>query len=180
MKTASDQTKAAFRSTVSHIRERLLSDLAQATDQRYSLKAKDRSKLHLSHADRASYALLRSWLDDPVRPHKKGDENLGILIKERAYTLTNRLVILMQLEARGLRGMKLISSGLEKSAFRDYQDFFAALTQDDDRGYRFLLQQVWDELAVELPALFAYDEVLECIPIPGPTLIWLLDASCKP
>ena len=102
-----------------------------------------------------------------MRPHKKGDENLGILIKERAYTLTNRLVILMQLEARGLRGVKLISSGLERSAFRDYQDFFAALTQGDDRGYRFLLQQIWDELPWSFQPSLPMTKSYECIPIPA-------------
>lgn len=180
MRSLNDQTKAAFRQSVGTIRTRLLSELAAATDQRYSLGARDRSKIRLSHTDQTAYRLLKSWLTDPARSCSTEGENLAALVKERAYTLVNRLVILMQLESRNLRSVRLISRGLEKSAFRDYRDFFAALTECDDRGYRFLLQQVWDELALELPALFAWDEVQECIPIPGPTLIWLLETLSAP
>ncbi|MCP4646760.1 MAG: SAM-dependent methyltransferase, partial [bacterium] len=49
-----------------------------------------------------------------------------------------------------------------------------ALTQGDDQGFAFILQQVWDQLALELPALFEFNEIHECVPIPGPTLLWLI------
>jgi hypothetical protein len=174
MSGLSETTKGSFKKCVNTIRTRLLEDLEQACYQRYSLNARDRSKLQLTHQEARGYKRLFTWLEDPSRPHKDWKLNLKDLLKERAYTLTNRLVILMQLECRGLRKVKLISLGIEKSAFRTEQEFFVALTQGDDQGFGFILQQVWDQLALELPALFEYNEIHECIPIPGPTLLWLI------
>jgi hypothetical protein len=174
MSGLSETTKGSFKKCVNTIRTRLLEDLEQACYQRYSLNARDRSKLQLTHQEARGYKRLFTWLEDPSRPHKDWKLNLKDLLKERAYTLTNRLVILMQLECRGLRKVKLISLGIEKSAFRTEQEFFVALTQGDDQGFGFILQQVWDQLALELPALFEYNAVHECIPIPGPTLLWLI------
>lgn len=157
-----EQTKSSFRSTIDTIRGKLLEDLRDATERRYSLSVKDRSKVDLRGLAALQYTRLQ--------PHLK---DLPALVKERAYTLTNRLVILMSLEARGLRKVKFQS-------FRNEQEFFVELTQGDDAGLGFVLQQVWDQLALELPALFAYDEVLECIPVSGPTLLWLMEQLNAP
>jgi hypothetical protein len=169
-----ETTKGSFKNCVCAIRKRLLGDLEQACYQRYSLNAKDRSKVQLSYQENRYYERLLTWLNDPSRPHKDWKSNLKDLVKKRAYTLTNRLIILMQLECRDLRKVKLISQGIEKSAFRTEQEFFVALVQGDDQGFAFILQQVWDQLALELPALFDYNEVHECVPVPGPTLLWLI------
>ncbi|KPA10568.1 hypothetical protein MHK_009232 [Candidatus Magnetomorum sp. HK-1] len=169
-----ETTKGSFKNCINAIRKRLLDDLEQSCYQCYSLNAKDRKKVQLTYKENRSYERLIAWLENPVRPHKDWKLNLKDLIKERAYTLTNRLVILMQLESRGLRKVKLISQGIEKSAFRTEQEFFVALVQGDDQGFAFILQQVWDQLALELPALFEYNEIHECVPIPGPTLLWLI------
>ncbi|MDY0223444.1 MAG: BREX-1 system adenine-specific DNA-methyltransferase PglX, partial [Desulfobacterium sp.] len=169
-----EATKGQFKRCVTNIRNRLLEDMEQACYQRYSLNAKDRSKVQLSCGERQCHDRLLTWLNDPIRPHKEWELNLKVLIKERAYTLTNRLVILMQLESRGLRTVKLISQGIERSTFRQEQEFFVALVQGDDQGFAFILQQVWDQLALALPALFSYSEVHECVPLPGPTLLWLI------
>ncbi|WP_419174436.1 BREX-1 system adenine-specific DNA-methyltransferase PglX [Desulfosediminicola sp.] len=169
-----ETTKSSFKQCVNAIRNRLLEDLEQACYQRYSLNAKDRSKVQLTYQENYLYKRLFAWLEDPARAHKNWRSNLKDLIKARAYTLTNRLVILMQLECRDLRKVKLISQGIEKSVFRTEQEFFVALTQGDDQGFSFILQQVWDQLALELPALFQYNEVHQCIPIPGTTLLWMI------
>ena len=169
-----ETTKGSFKKCVNAIRNRLLEDLEHVCYQRYSLNAKDRGKVQLTYRENRDYQRLFAWLEDPARPHKDWKTNLKDLVKERAYTLTNRLVILMQLECRDLRKVKLVSQGIEKSAFRTEQEFFVALTQGDDQGFGFILQQVWDQLALELPALFEYNEIHECIPVPGPTLLWLI------
>ena len=169
-----DATKGRFKKCVGAIRNRLLEDFEQACYQRYSLNAKDRGKVQLTYQENRCYERLIAWLEDPARPHEDWKANLRELVKERAYTLTNRLVILMQLECRDLRKVKLISQGIEKSAFRTEQEFFVALTQGDDQGFAFILQQVWEQLALELPALFEFNEIHQCVPIPGPTLIWLI------
>ena len=144
------------------------------------LKDGYREKVRLGLRDAAGYRLLSSWWSDAARPHKDWGKNLEDLIKERAYTLFNRMVLLMQLEARELRPVKLISRGVEGSSFRGQQEFFTALTRGDDLGFGFILQQVWDQLALELPALFSYSEVQETLPVPGPTLLWLIDQLADP
>lgn len=169
-----ETTKSGLKRCINTIRERLLEDLELACYQRYALNAKDRSKVQLTYQENLYYQRLSDWLNAPLRIHQDWKLNLKDLVKERAYTLTNRLVILMQLECRDLRKVKLISQGIEKSAFRTEQEFFVALTQGDDQGFGFILQQVWDQLALELPALFEYNEIHECVPIPGPTLLWLI------
>lgn len=169
-----ENTQKSFKTCINSIRNRLLEDLEQSCYQYYSLNAKNRNKVNITYQEELHYQRLFTWLESPERPHSNWQDNLKDLVKERAYTLTNRLVILMQLESRDLRKVKLISQGIEKSAFRTEQDFFVALTQGDDQGFGFILQQVWDQLALELPALFEFNEIHECIPVPGPTLLWLI------
>ncbi|BFL81971.1 hypothetical protein LFREDSHE_04210 [Shewanella baltica] len=169
-----ENTQKSFKTCINSIRNRLLEDLEQSCYQYYSLNAKNRNRVNFTYQEELYYKRLFTWLESPERAHRKWEDNLKDLVKERAYTLTNRLVILMQLESRDLRKVKLISQGIEKSAFRTEQEFFVALTQGDDQGFGFILQQVWDQLALELPALFEFNEIHECIPVPGPTLLWLI------
>lgn len=175
MNGINENIQKRFKNCINSIRTKLLEDLEQSCYQYYSLNAKNRNKVNLTYQEELHYKRLFSWLESAERSHYKWKDNLKDLVKERAYTLTNRLVILMQLESRGLRKVKLISQGIEKSAFRTEQEFFVALTQGDDQGFGFILQQVWDQLALELPALFEYNEIHECIPVPGPTLLWLIE-----
>jgi hypothetical protein len=169
-----ENTQKSFKTCINSIRNRLLEDLEQSCYQYYSLNANNRDKVNFSYQEDIKYKRLFAWLESPERSHSNWEDNLKDLVKERAYTLTNRLVILMQLESRDLQKVKLISQGLEKSAFRTEQEFFIALTQGDDQGFGFILQQVWDQLALDLPALFEFNEIHECIPVPGPTLLWLI------
>jgi len=177
--TLSDATKGKLKNTVQTIRTRLLEDLHRATVQRYALSAKNRAAITLSPDDALAWETLDGWLRDPARTHASLEDNLADLIRERAYTLLNRLVMLMQMEVRGLRTVRLVADGVERSAFRNYREFFGDIIAGDDGGFGYLLQQVWDELARELPALFAYSEVQETIPVPGPTLLWLIDTLAE-
>jgi len=180
MSGLSGQTKSVFRTMITAVRTKLLADLAAACEQRYSLGARNRSKLNLDAQTAKLYETLDAWLTDPARIHDKRERNLEALVRERAYTLVNRLVILMQLEQRGLRKVRLVSQGVQKSPFQTERGFFFALMEGDDQGMTWVLQQVWDQLALELPALFTRDEVQECVPIPGTTLLWLLDQLNAP
>ncbi|MEX2443109.1 MAG: BREX-1 system adenine-specific DNA-methyltransferase PglX [Alkalispirochaeta sp.] len=175
MTALSDRAKGRLRSTVQSVRTRLLEDLRRATEQRFALGALKREAIRLFPDDQLAWEIVNQWLADPARTHAVREDNLAALIKERAYTLVNRLVLLMQMEVRGLRTVRLVADGVENSAFRTYREFFSDLAAADDGGFGYLLQQVWDELARELPALFAYNEVHEAIPVPGPTLLWLID-----
>lgn len=124
MRAATVHSRSAFRSVVSAARTKLLSDIRSETDHRYSLSAKDRSKIRLRPSEAADWAILESHVDA-----------LDDLIRERAYTAMNRLAFLFLLEARGLRPVNLVLQGTSLSPLRDNADFFADLMKGSDFGW---------------------------------------------
>lgn len=172
--------KGKFKNLVANVRSRLMDDIRDAAYHRYSLNVREREKVVLSFEDSHRYQQLSAYLSDAARAYDSWNANLEQLIKERAYTLFNRLVLLMQMEVRELIPVRLISRGIEESSFRDQQEFFVALCQGDELGFGYILQQVWDRLALELPALFEHDDLHETLPIPGNTLLWLIRQMADP
>jgi hypothetical protein len=168
MKKAGDNARAAFRSTVQAVREKLLLDIRNEADLRYSLQAKDRSKIRLRNAEAADWEILKDRIPE-----------LETLVREKAYTTANRLAFLFTLEARGLRSLNLVLKGTARSSLRDNAEFFADLLKGADQGWAYVLDQVWDSLALDLPALFARSAVMDALPVPGPTLVWLINEFAK-
>ena len=167
MKAATENSRSAFRSTITAVRNKLLADIAGEADHRYSLGAKDRSKIRLRAGEAADWAILEPEI-----------ANLDELIREKAYTTANRLAFLFLLEARGLRPA-LVLKGTALSPIRDNQDFFAALLNGADQGWTYFLDQVWDSLSLELPALFTRTRLQDTLPVPGLTLVWLINEFAK-
>lgn len=167
MKAATENSRSAFRSTITAVRNKLLADIAGEADHRYSLGAKDRSKIRLRAGEEADWAILEPEI-----------ANLDELIREKAYTTANRLAFLFLLEARGLRPA-LVLKGTALSPIRDNQDFFAALLNGADQGWTYFLNQVWDSLSLELPALFTRTRLQDTLPVPGLTLVWLINEFAK-
>ena len=108
MRNAGDASRGAFRQTVTAVRAKLLEDIRTETEHRYSLAARDRSTLRLRPAEAADWAII-----EPELAH------LDELIREKAYTLANRLAFLFMLEARGLRAVNLVRKGTALSPLRD-------------------------------------------------------------
>lgn len=167
MKAATENSRSAFRTTITAVRNKLLADIATEADHRYSLGAKDRSKIRLRSGEAADWAILEPEI-----------ENLDELIREKAYTTANRLAFLFLLEARGLRPV-LVLKGTTLSPIRDNQEFFAALMDGADQGWTYFLDQVWDSLSLELPALFTRTRLQDALPVPGLTLVWLINEFAK-
>ncbi len=168
MKSASDSSRAAFRSTITAARNKLLEDIRTETAHRYSLAAGDRTKIHLRPGEEADWAILEPHIGE-----------LDTLIRERAYTTANRLAFLFLLEARGLRPINLVLRGTALSPLKDNYAFFTDLLKGPDQGWAYFLDQVWDSLSGDLPALFTRTPLQDCVPLPGTTLIWLINEFAK-
>ena len=108
------------------LRQKLLDGLQTETERIYRLAIKDVSKAGLKEAEKAKRLRLQDWLDDQVRMDKasgkrKADVFLKQAVKQAAYTLLNRLVILRLMEGMGLRRPLVLTGGWKNSPpiFRD-------------------------------------------------------------
>ena len=168
MRQSSENARAAFRQTVQAAREKLIHDITNEATLRYTLQARDRSKIRLRHSEAADWAVFE--------PHAA---DLARLAREKAYTTANRLAFLFMMEARGVRNVPLVSRGTTLSPLRDNAEFFSGITGTADQGWTYLLDEVWDSLASDLPALFARSALMDALPVPGPTLVWLINEFAK-
>src|SRR5690606_20639269 len=104
-------------------------------------------------------------------------------VKESAYTLLNRLVILRLLEQAELSKPALIAGAYNSAAYREYAQFARALCEDptdDSRGYQSLLARVYQEFASQLPGVFGEVGVSALLPVPGVTLRHVLKVLNDP
>ncbi len=177
MPMTSDARKQLSR-TIRDLRERLLRDLSGATESAYLLSTHAHGA-GLSQAARERRRRLEGWMAEQARA--SGEEDAGRFRleaeKQAAYTLLNRLVILKIMEATGLRRHKVVTGGWESQGYKDFRELAPALAKgDDSEGYRFLLELVFSELAVDLPGLYGPAGVAELVPVPAATLRYAVEA----
>jgi hypothetical protein len=175
MSGLTEKARKTLKTTVDAIRDRLIKDLYVAADRKFSFSVTNREHLAMTPENRFEYQQLTAWCDDEIRSSHDFDTNVRHLIKETAYTLTNRLFILRQMEARGLQGLAVLSGGKDSSGYKEFRDFCPELCQGDDEGFGFLLQQLFDKVAQELPGFFSETGLMQVLEVPGPTLFWLID-----
>lgn len=103
-------------------------------------------------------------------------------VKQAAYTLLNRLVILRLMEAAKLRSPAVVMGGFESSSYRDFRQLAPDLVRqlegvdDATEGYALLLQLVFEDLATELPGIYGSAGIADLIPTPASTLRHVVDA----
>ncbi|MCR9202527.1 MAG: BREX-6 system adenine-specific DNA-methyltransferase PglX [Planctomycetaceae bacterium] len=103
------------------------------------------------------------------------------VLLEAAYTLLNRLVILRIAEAVKLRRLAVVTGGWNSGGYREFRELAPALVQSDDsEAFLFVLQLVFDDLAVDLPGLYGDVGTAALIPIPTATLKAVLAALDDP
>lgn len=154
------EAKSALSGTVRKLRARLLEDLHGSTEAAYRLAIRARDA-GLTEAARARRARLDAWLDEQVRAEsargrhgRDRDRFRREAEKRAAYTLLNRLVLLRLMEGMGLRKVPVLAGGWESEGYRHFREIAPALVRDDEsEGYAFLLQLVFEELALDLPGL---------------------------
>jgi hypothetical protein len=170
------------------LRQKLLDGLQTETERIYRLAIKDVSKAGLKEAEKAKRLRLQDWLDDQVRMDKAGgkrkaDVFLKQAVKQAAYTLLNRLVILRLMEGMGLRRPLVLTGGWNSPGYRDFRAIGAAIARhepDRTEGYAFLLQLIFEELSTDLPGLYGSAGIADLIPVPSELLKAVVEAFDDP
>ncbi len=181
------EAKTALSSTIRRLRTRLLDDLHGSTEATYrlSIRARDAG---LTEAARARRARLDVWLDEQVRGEAgrgrrgRSREHFRREAEKRAaYTLLNRLVLLRLMEGMGLRRVPVLRGGWESEGYKGFREIAPALVRgDESEGYAYLLQLIFEELALDLPGLYGSAGVADLIPIGAATLRHCVEALDAP
>lgn len=199
-RTLLDQkAKEALRKGVRGLRDRLIAELTAEVKGEYQLdlaadKAKlpaarreKRARLEASLLERARVAPKSQPKSQPKAAKGKatvGEVDAGELrlaATEAAHTLLNRLVFLRILEHHGVVKPALVTGGWDSPAFaQEFAHYGAAFKDEPSRGYLALLDVIYADLALDLPALFGPVGVTALFPIPVPTLRAVLDLLAEP
>ena len=116
-----------------------------------------------------------------MKPSTSDPLELGLAAAEAAHTLLNRLTFLRILEHHEVLKPMLVTGGWESPAFHDeFSNYGAAFKDEPSRGYLALLDAVYGELALDMPALFGPVGVTTLFPIPVPTLRAVLEVLNDP
>lgn len=113
---------------------------------------------HLSDRDRQTAQLLRDTLahylaiDEDDKAHRIAA--IDRIIREQAFTVLNRLAALLMMEARGLLAAAVVSQGQKSQAFELYKMVSGSSLGETGEAYRTFLFSLFDEFAIDLPALF--------------------------
>ncbi|XLY86408.1 Eco57I restriction-modification methylase domain-containing protein [Ectopseudomonas mendocina] len=113
---------------------------------------------HLSDRDRQTAQLLRDTLahylavDADDKDHRIAA--IDRIIREQAFTVLNRLAALLMMEARGLLAAAVVSQGQQSQAFELYKMVSGSSLGETGEAYRTFLFSLFDEFAIDLPALF--------------------------
>ena len=188
MSQLTPEVKNKLSSTIRSLRDRLLTDLHNATESTYRLSIKSLEKAGLAEEQYRKRQRLEQWLDEQVRSEagKKGDRDV---LKNRylrsaqtlaAATMLNRLVVIKQMEAQGLMKPAVVTGGWQSAGYREFREFAPDLCKDETEGYGALLQWVYDELALELPGLFGRVGLTELFPVTAGTLRAVVEALNAP
>ena len=116
---------------------------------------------HLDDAGRQTAIILRETLQHYYAnlPTKNKDTQkdykqlLERIVREQAFTILNRLSAIRMAEARDLV-VETVASGLQSKGFQLYQPVVGSSLGDTGVAYQQFLLSVFDEFAVDLPALF--------------------------
>jgi len=200
--TMTADAKRTLSSTIRGLRSRLLDDLHAATETTYrlSVRAQDAG---LTQAARTRRTRLDAWINEQLRAQgtsaqqnrasngsQRSDADFRREAEEQAaYTLLNRLVILRLMETPAadqqsgnpLRSPAMVTGGWESRAYMDFRQLAPALVREDPtEGYAFLLQLIFEDLAVDLPGLYGPVGIADLIPIPPATLRHVIEELDKP
>ena len=181
--TMTSEAKGQLSKTIRALREKLLTELGEATDREYLLTIRN-PKLDASRSIRRKR--LEDWLDAQVRSQtgklkRTKDDFRRDSEKQAAYTLLNRLVILRILEATELRKPKVVTGGWNSPGYKDFRELAPALIRkDDSEGYAFLLKLIFEDLAIDLPGLYGTVGVVDLIPVPSATIRTVVEALDDP
>ncbi|MDZ7854172.1 MAG: hypothetical protein U5L98_16440 [Halomonas sp.] len=156
-------TRNRLQKLVSDSRKRLTEEFTLQLQQDYGLDPRtgevtELERLtHLSDRERHTAALLRETLAHYLagESETKAQRQAAIerIIREQAFTVLNRLAALLMMEARGLL-RESVSQGTQSQAFELYRHLAGTALGETGEAYETFLFSLFDEFAIDLPALF--------------------------
>lgn len=112
---------------------------------------------HLNDRERHTAQLLRETLAHYLAGEPDDQEHriqvIDRIIREQAFTVLNRLAALLMMEARGLL-LPSVSQGYQSQAFELYKYAAGGALGETGEAYATFLLSLFDEFALDLPALF--------------------------
>lgn len=157
-------TRNRLQKLVSDCRKLLSEEFSIQLQQTYGIDPKSgevaslERLIHLSDRDRQAAQLLRDTLahylavDEDDKAHRIAA--IDRIIREQAFTVLNRLAALLMMEARGLLAAAVVSQGQQSQAFELYKMVAGSALGETGEAYRTFLFSLFDEFAIDLPALF--------------------------
>ena len=112
----------------------------------------------MAEGEKQTAVILRELLSHYTANKAKQTKNTNAelidrIVREQSFTVLNRLCALRMAEARDLV-TESVANGYQSKGFRLYSQLAGAALGETGDAYRCYLQSVFDELAVDLPALF--------------------------
>lgn len=198
--------KRLLSATIRRLREQLLEDLHASTESTYRLSITRDAQTGLPEAAQVRRRRLRAWMREQERAEaaqqaqEKGreprtkDDFRREAEQQAAYTLLNRLLMLRLLETKPehdptgepLRWPPVIKGGWQSRAYLEFRDVAEGLVtgggavSDETEGYAFLLQLIFEEMALDLPGLFGPAGIADLVPIPARSLRLVIEALDQP
>lgn len=156
-------TRNRLQRLVSDCRKTLTDEFTLQLQQDYGLDPRtgevtELSRLtHLTDRERHTAALLRETLAHYLagEGESKAQRQAAIdrIIREQAFTVLNRLAALLMMEARGLL-RESVSKGVQSQSFELYRHLAGTALGETGEAYQTFLFSLFDEFAIDLPALF--------------------------
>ncbi len=142
---------------VQSARKWIEADLEEAVEGRYGINTDGRiepeSSLSLTNSEAATRADLVDIVDF-LRSEGEGDAgSVARLIREAAFTHTNRLIAVRVAEAIGLLP-ETMAKGVASSGFRDFSELAPTIATTEWGRFAAFVRLCADELAADVPALF--------------------------
>ena len=181
-------TRNRLNSLVGGARELITDELTQQFQSLYGISATgsltDLGQLsHLDEAGLATASMLRSRIDYLVRSQPESKNGVAIAVsrvaREQAFTVLNRLAAVRMAEKRSLI-VESVGGGYKSKGFLVFERVAGAGLGDTYLRYRRYLFCLFDELAVDLGALFDRRSPQGILFPREPALIALLDLLNAP
>lgn len=113
---------------------------------------------HLDDRERHVAEILRETLAHYLGAESDSTDNritiIDRIVREQAFTVLNRLAALLMIEARG-QLIESVSKGYQSRGYQLYSKIAGTALGETGHAYQTYLYSLFDEFALELPALFS-------------------------
>ena len=134
---------------------------------------------HLQAEQRLLREKLLAWIEHRSVQINDEKEALLLALREMAFTALNRFVALKLMEARELV-RPCVSGGLESEGFQEFTAVAQGLLVEQESSYRLYLETIFEDVSLELRALFDPRDPASLLWPKRTALLELLDVLNRP